>query len=184
MTGALALRSRIFLGQAASRLGWLGWVSVAIAALVLAPLAAVVSNVFLPGATTWAHLAATVLPEYLVNTLLLVLLVAGGVIFFGVLSAWLVTAYSFPGAAFARVGAGFAAGHAGLRHGVRLHRLAAGCRAGADRAARDYRLAGTRVLVSGDPFAARGGCDAFLSALPLRLSARAQRLSRSNANHS
>ncbi|HEX2227092.1 MAG TPA: iron ABC transporter permease [Candidatus Binatia bacterium] len=96
MTGALALRSRTFLGYA-PRLGRLGWISIATAALVLAPIVAVVSNVFLPGETTWAHLVSTVLPEYLVNTFLLVLLVAAGVIFFGVISAWLVTVYSFPG---------------------------------------------------------------------------------------
>jgi iron(III) transport system permease protein len=97
MSGAVALRSRIFFGYAAARLGWLGWVSMATAALVLAPIVAVVWNVFLPGQRTWAHLVSTVLPEYLINTVLLVLLVAGGVIFFGALSAWLVTAYSFRG---------------------------------------------------------------------------------------
>jgi iron(III) transport system permease protein len=87
----------MFLVHAGGRLGWLGWISIATAALVLAPIVAVVSNVFLPGETTWAHLVSTVLPEYLVNTFLLVLLVAAGVIFFGVISAWLVTVYSFPG---------------------------------------------------------------------------------------
>jgi iron(III) transport system permease protein len=97
MTGAVALRSRTFLGYTAARLGYLGWVSIAAAALVLGPIGAVVWNIFLPGETTWAHLVSTVLPEYIWNTFLLVLLVAAGVIFFGVLSAWLVTAYSFPG---------------------------------------------------------------------------------------
>ena len=71
--------------------------SVATAALVLAPIVAVVSNVFLSSETTWSHLASTVLPDYVWNTLLLVLLVAAGVMFFGVLSAWLATAYAFPG---------------------------------------------------------------------------------------
>jgi iron(III) transport system permease protein len=40
------------------------------------------------------------LPDYIWNTALLVLLVAAGVLFFGVLSAWLVTAYTFPGQRF------------------------------------------------------------------------------------
>lgn len=67
------------------------------AGLVLAPVVAVVWNVFLPADTSWSHLLSTVLPDYVWNTLLLVFLVAAGVMFFGVVSAWLVTAYSFPG---------------------------------------------------------------------------------------
>ena len=97
MTGAIAVRSRIANHRSVTRLGPLGWASVITAALVLAPIVAVVFNVFLPSQATWSHLASTVLPEYLWNTLLLVSLVAVGVIFFGVLSAWLVTAYRFPG---------------------------------------------------------------------------------------
>jgi len=97
MTSAVAVRSRISVGLTAVRLGWLGWAAVITAALVLAPIAAVVWNVFLPSAATWSHLASTVLPDYIRNTLLLVSLVAVGVIFFGVTAAWLVTAYRFPG---------------------------------------------------------------------------------------
>jgi iron(III) transport system permease protein len=97
MTGAIAIRSRISNGRTIARLGYLGWASVITAALVLAPIAAVVVNVFLPSQATWSHLASTVLAEYIWNTLLLVSLVAVGVISFGVISAWLVTAYRFPG---------------------------------------------------------------------------------------
>jgi iron(III) transport system permease protein len=97
MTGAIAIRSRISNGRTIARLGYLGWASVITAALVLAPIAAVVFNVFLPSQATWSHLASTVLAEYIWNTLLLVSLVAVGVISFGVISAWLVTAYRFPG---------------------------------------------------------------------------------------
>jgi iron(III) transport system permease protein len=97
MTGAVAVRARISLGSTAARLGWLGRVSLVTAALVLAPVVAVVWNVFLPSETTWSHLVSTVLPSYIWNTLLLVLMVALGVISCGVVSAWLVTAYSFPG---------------------------------------------------------------------------------------
>jgi iron(III) transport system permease protein len=96
MTGA-AVRSRIFNGLNVVRLGWLGWASVITAALVLAPIIAIVGNVFLPSEATWSHLASTVLPDYIWNTLLLVSLVAVGVIFFGVTAAWLVTGYRFPG---------------------------------------------------------------------------------------
>jgi iron(III) transport system permease protein len=97
MTGAIAIRSRISNGRTIARLGYLGWASVITAALVLAPIAAVVFNVFLPSQATWSHLASTVLAEYIWNTLLLVSLVAVGVISFGMISAWLVTAYRFPG---------------------------------------------------------------------------------------
>jgi iron(III) transport system permease protein len=97
MTGAVAVRSRITNGLSAARLGWLGWASVITAALVLAPIAAVIFNIFLPSEATWSHLVSTVLPEYLWNTLKLILLVAAGVTLFGVTAAWLVTAYRFPG---------------------------------------------------------------------------------------
>ena len=97
MTSAIAIRSWISNGRTVTRLGYLGWSSVITAALVLAPLAAVVVNIFLPSQATWSHLASTVLPEYIWHTLLLVSLVAVGVISFGVISAWLVTAYRFPG---------------------------------------------------------------------------------------
>ena len=97
MTGAIAIRSWISHGLTSARLGGLGWASIITAAFVLAPIAAVVINVFLPSEATWPHLLSTVLPEYVWNTLVLVSLVAVGVIFFGVSGAWLVTAYHFPG---------------------------------------------------------------------------------------
>jgi iron(III) transport system permease protein len=84
-----ALRSR--------PLGALGWTVLAVAALIVAPLVTVVGSVFAPGTGTWAHLASTVLPGYVVNTLLLLVGVTCGVVSIGVLAAWLVTAYRFPG---------------------------------------------------------------------------------------
>jgi iron(III) transport system permease protein len=78
-------------------LGLLGWAALAVAALIVAPILAVVGNVFSPGESTWAHLASTVLPGYLGNTALLLVGVTWGVVSIGVLSAWLVTAYRFPG---------------------------------------------------------------------------------------
>jgi iron(III) transport system permease protein len=71
--------------------------SFAIAALLALPVLVVVASILGGGADTWAHLAATVLPRYVLNTLLLLLAVSWGVISMGVLSAWLVTAYRFPG---------------------------------------------------------------------------------------
>jgi len=78
-------------------LGFLGGLAIVLAALMLVPIAAVVSNVFSHGGGTWAHLVDTVLPGYVFNTAALLAGVAYGVISIGVLSAWLVTAYRFPG---------------------------------------------------------------------------------------
>ncbi|HSD44868.1 MAG TPA: iron ABC transporter permease [Burkholderiales bacterium] len=78
-------------------LGALGWAALAVAAFIVAPILAVVGNVFAPSESTWAHLASTVLPGYVGNTALLLVGVTWGVVSIGVLSAWLVTAYRFPG---------------------------------------------------------------------------------------
>jgi iron(III) transport system permease protein len=80
-----------------ARLGRLGAAALGTAALVLAPIVSVVANVFVPGEGAWAHLAATVLPTYVLNTLLLLLGVAAGVLSIGIATAWLVTAHRFPG---------------------------------------------------------------------------------------
>src|SRR5690606_29895032 len=45
----------------------------------------------------WNHLAATVLTDYIVNTLVLMVGVAAIVLIAGVGTAWLVTMYRFPG---------------------------------------------------------------------------------------
>jgi len=78
-------------------LGALGWATIVLALFMVVPVAAVVGNVFLPSEATWSHLVQTVLPGYLLNTAGLLVGVAYGVISIGVLSAWLVTAYRFPG---------------------------------------------------------------------------------------
>jgi iron(III) transport system permease protein len=78
------------------RLGTLGWCALAVAALLMLPVLAVLTTVFEPGGETWRHLAQTVLWRYVGNTTLLLVIVSGGVISIGVLSAWLVTAHRFP----------------------------------------------------------------------------------------
>ncbi len=67
------------------------------AVLVALPVAWVVLSFFGGTGETWSHLAATSLPRYVGNTALLLALVACGVVSMGVVSAWLVTAYRFPG---------------------------------------------------------------------------------------
>ena len=67
------------------------------AGLVALPLGSVLGSLFAGGGGTWAHLVATGLARYVGNTALLLAAVACGVISIGVLCAWLVTAYRFPG---------------------------------------------------------------------------------------
>ncbi len=89
-----------------SRLRRGNWSALALAAflialLALVPIASVGSYLFAGGtAATWQHLAATVLPDYVANTLWLCLGVGAGVIVIGVGTAWLVTLHDFPGRRF------------------------------------------------------------------------------------
>jgi iron(III) transport system permease protein len=91
------LRPRVAAGAPAAPIGGLGLVSLSVAALIVAPIGAVVWNIFLPSQATWSHLISTVLPEYIYNTLLLLIMVSVGVTGCGVVAAWLVTGYRFPG---------------------------------------------------------------------------------------
>ena len=79
-------------------LGALRLGAVAAAALLLVPIAVLIGSAWAPGTGTWAHLAQTVLPDYVLTTSALLAGVAAGVLLLGVGSAWLVTAYRFPGA--------------------------------------------------------------------------------------
>jgi iron(III) transport system permease protein len=86
-----------------ARFAFGGWNALALAALVVAllaaaPIASVWAKLFAGGTGgTWSHLAATVLPEYIANTLWLCLGVGSGVVLVGVSTAWLVTMHDFPG---------------------------------------------------------------------------------------
>ncbi len=68
-----------------------------VAAACLAPIAAAAVAALAGDLATWNGLVTTVLPVYVVNTLLLVLLVAAGAAAVGTGAAWLVTMYRFPG---------------------------------------------------------------------------------------
>ncbi|MCB1965680.1 MAG: iron ABC transporter permease, partial [Candidatus Accumulibacter sp.] len=73
-------------------------VSAAVAALVGLPVASVLTNILSGGTgAIWSHLAATVLPDYVANTLVLCLTVGLGVVVVGVATAWLTTMHEFPG---------------------------------------------------------------------------------------
>lgn len=71
--------------------------AIAIAALVLVPIAAVLWVAFHPVENIWPHLISTTLPRYLGNTILLMLSVGGVTAVIGTGCAWLLTMYRFPG---------------------------------------------------------------------------------------
>ena len=69
----------------------------AIALAFALPVLSVFTSFLAPVSDTWAHLAETVLPRYIINSLLLVVGVGVLVTVIGVGTAWLVTLYRFPG---------------------------------------------------------------------------------------
>lgn len=68
-----------------------------IAALVVMPIAAIAVMALFPQENIWPHLVSTVLPRYLGNSVLLVVLVGTLAGAAGTGAAWLLTMYSFPG---------------------------------------------------------------------------------------
>ncbi|MBV2235316.1 MAG: iron ABC transporter permease [Sterolibacterium sp.] len=75
--------------------------SLLIALLVAMPVVSVLGHLGQSGeSATWTHLAQTVLPEYLSNTLYLCLVVGCGAILVGVATAWLTAMHDFPGRRF------------------------------------------------------------------------------------
>ncbi|MGE5946331.1 MAG: ABC transporter permease [Betaproteobacteria bacterium] len=75
--------------------------SAVVACLAGLPVASVGLNLFAGGTSeTWSHLAQTVLPEYIANSLWLCLGVGCGVGLVGVATAWLTAMHEFPGKRF------------------------------------------------------------------------------------
>ena len=70
---------------------------IALAIPLLLPIGVVAGSLLAPAGEAWAHLAATVLPEYLRTTAILMVVVVSGVCLVGVSTAWCVTAFEFPG---------------------------------------------------------------------------------------
>lgn len=89
--------------QVVKKRSWLnklpGWTIATwlIATLILLPILVVLGSVFADASEVWAHLADTVLMEYITNSLVLMLGVGIGVLVVGVGTAWLVTMCKFPG---------------------------------------------------------------------------------------
>ena len=74
--------------------------SFVIGLVLLAPALTVLLNLFAPSGDVWAHLLATVLPTYILNTLLLMLFVGFLSALAGVSTAWLTVTMDFPGRQF------------------------------------------------------------------------------------
>jgi iron(III) transport system permease protein len=78
------------------------WTLAALAsvALLSLPMLVVAVGLVSPATETWAHVASTVLSDYIVNSVRLVLGAGVLALALGVATAWLVTAYEFPGRRF------------------------------------------------------------------------------------
>lgn len=68
-----------------------------VALLCAVPVLTVLSYVFLPAGEVWHHLADTVLSDYVLNSLLLILGVSFGTLTMGITCAWITSVYKFPG---------------------------------------------------------------------------------------
>ena len=69
----------------------------AIAGVIAVPIVVVLSYLAVPTGDIWLHMASTVLPLYISNTLWLMAGVGAGTLVIGAGTAWLVTLYRFPG---------------------------------------------------------------------------------------
>ena len=74
--------------------------SVLITMAILTPVITVLLNLFAPASENWEHLVDTVLPDYVLNSLILMFGVALGAGSIGVTTAWLTSMYRFPGKKF------------------------------------------------------------------------------------
>lgn len=74
------------------------WAATLVAVVLIVPVCVVFGSLFAGGTgETWAHMADTVLPEFIRNTLILVLCVGLGAAVAGVGCAWLTAMLDFPG---------------------------------------------------------------------------------------
>ena len=79
---------------------WLTALALLLAVLAALPVLAIVARGIAPGTgATWSHLGSTVLPGYVANTLLLILLVGLGTAIGGTAAGWLIARRRFPGSA-------------------------------------------------------------------------------------
>ncbi|WP_238696391.1 ABC transporter permease [Thiomicrorhabdus sediminis] len=96
---ALTLKLRQTLQQPTMKLLINPWfmATLLITLLLTTPLWVLLSFLFEPTNANWAHLADTLLPDYIINSLWLMFGVTIGALLLGVPSAWLISQYQFPG---------------------------------------------------------------------------------------
>ncbi len=78
-------------------LNWWSLFFFLIAGLVSMPVLVVLGYILTPAGEVWQHLASTVLPEYVKNSLFLMVGVGTGTLIIGITTAWLCTMCRFPG---------------------------------------------------------------------------------------
>ncbi|NNE23071.1 MAG: iron ABC transporter permease [Rhizobiales bacterium] len=71
--------------------------AICVSALLLLPIAAIAYLALTPSENIWPHLVATVLPDYLAQTAMLMFGVGALTFVIGTSSAWMITMYGFPG---------------------------------------------------------------------------------------
>ena len=76
------------------------WLVVGIAALLALPILTIFATALQPAGPVWRHLVDTVLADYLLNSMLLMLGVGVGTLLMGVPAAWLTGVCEFPGRRF------------------------------------------------------------------------------------
>ncbi|MBO1923398.1 iron ABC transporter permease [Thiomicrorhabdus sp. 6S3-12] len=72
-------------------------ITILIALVMTTPIWVLVSFVFESGGNNWQHLMDTLLPDYILNSILLMIGVASGTLLLGVPAAWLISHYRFVG---------------------------------------------------------------------------------------
>jgi iron(III) transport system permease protein len=87
----------VIAGRAPLRIDAWAFYAIAVSLVLAVPVIVVVASLLTPFSAAWSHLAATVLPSYVQNSLWLMLGVGGGVALIGVATAWLTTMTRFPG---------------------------------------------------------------------------------------
>jgi len=86
----------MLVGMSGTSIRWL-LPAMVVAGLVAVPLVAVLASLAMPPGPAWQHVVDTLLAEYVLNSLALMLLTGALALAWGVPSAWLVAACRFPG---------------------------------------------------------------------------------------
>ncbi|PIE25289.1 MAG: iron ABC transporter permease [Neptuniibacter caesariensis] len=89
--------SVVSIAKTKSRMNWLSLSSVAVALILMLPILVIVGFVFTGSVEIFKHLFATVLADYVSNSLLLMVGVGLGVLIIGIPTAWLTSVCDFPG---------------------------------------------------------------------------------------